>query len=159
MPQFEILYLAEDHQVSLLEVGALVGSPLPRSGRNPALIPNPASPWTILPVTVHLQSIADLARPSQLALLKTTAQEITGDWEANSARTPGDSVNQPIGTAPTQELGQALHGVIDLEGFQSISAKMPTKRTLMVFPDRLRRGSYIEYKDAATGSVERIEAH
>ncbi|HVX86356.1 MAG TPA: RES family NAD+ phosphorylase [Phycisphaerae bacterium] len=157
LPQFEVLYLAEDHQVALLEVGAILGSPLSLSGQPPFLISNPASPWSILPIRVQLQSIADITRTSQLALLRTTAQEITGDWRANYARQPFDSVSQPVGTAPTQELGQALSSFPDLEGFQTISAKMPTKRILVVFPHNLRAGSFIEFADARTGRTERIE--
>jgi hypothetical protein len=159
LPQFEIIYLAEDHQVALLEVGAILGSPLSLPGQMPMLIPNPSSPWSILPIRVHLQIVADITRPSQLAMLRTTAQEITGDWKANYARHPSDSVSQPVGTAPTQELGQALSGMPDLEAFQTISAKMPTKRALAVFPQNLRKGSFIEFKDGRTGQTERLEPH
>jgi hypothetical protein len=52
-PQFEILYLAENHMVALFEVQALLGSPLSSGG----IVPHPRRAWTILNVAVNLQYI------------------------------------------------------------------------------------------------------
>src|SRR5206468_810727 len=118
-PAFPVLYLAEDQQVALFEVGALLGSPLPGK----PYVPNPRQAWTVLNVQVTLQRVADLTTvPEQLKLL-TTAQELTGDWFCYLLRTAHSSVNQPTGLAPTQLLGQALHGIPGLEGFRAISAR------------------------------------
>ncbi len=150
-PAFPILYLAEDHQVALFEVEALLGSPLP--GRN--YVPNPRQAWTILNVQVTLQAVADLTLvPEQLKLL-TTAQELTGDWDGYRLRTSHSSVNQPVGLAPTQLLGQALHGTAGLEGFRAISAKIPTHMNLVVFPDKVLPKSSIVFTDQA-GKTFRI---
>ena len=58
-PAFPILYLAEDQQVALFEVGALLGSPLP--GKH--YVPNPRQAWTVLNVHITLQAVADFDSP------------------------------------------------------------------------------------------------
>lgn len=131
--------------VALYEVRALRGAPFPKPGD--VMLPSPQRAWMILNVQVTLQKIADLTQMSEQALLGTNAQELTGDWEGFHRRTPQDSVNQPVGVAPTQELGQALFDIPDLEGFRSVSARMPARMTLMVFPDKLLPGSLIEFSD------------
>jgi len=45
-PQFEILYLAEDHQLALFEAQALLGSPLTPG----SIVPQPRKAWVILNV-------------------------------------------------------------------------------------------------------------
>jgi hypothetical protein len=65
------------------------------------------------------------------------------------------SVTAPIGLAETQTLGEALFQT-GIEGFRSLSAKIPYARTLMVFPTNLRRGSSIVYIDSGT-VVHRID--
>jgi RES domain len=47
-PAFPILYLAEDHQVALFEVGDLLGSPYPGG----VYVPNPHQAWIVLNVRV-----------------------------------------------------------------------------------------------------------
>src|SRR2546426_10593522 len=70
-PAFEVLYLSEDHQVALFEVGALLGSPLPGE----LYVPNPHQAWIILNVQVTLQAVADLTKVVEQQALATTAQE------------------------------------------------------------------------------------
>jgi RES domain len=150
--QFQILYFAEDHQTALFEFGAMVGSPhIP--GR---AIPNPGVPALVLNVQITLQQVFDLtqARSAQVPL-QTTAQELTGDWDGYQSRSPMTSVTAPIGLAETQTLGEALFQT-GIEGFRSLSAKIPYARTLMVFPTNLRRGSSIVYIDSGT-VVHRID--
>jgi len=151
---FEVLYLAEDHQVALYEVRALLGAPFAKAGV--VVVPNPLKPWTILNVRVTLQKIADLTRASEQDLLDTTAQELTGDWEGYQERKPHDSVNKPVGIAPTQALGQALYDLPDLEGFRTISARLPARMILVVFPAKLLPGSEIVFSDGA-GHTHRIK--
>jgi hypothetical protein len=150
--QFQILYFAEDHQTALFEFGAMVGSPhIP--GR---AIPNPGVPALVLNVQITLQQVFDLTqvRSAQVPL-QTTAQELTGDWDGYQSRSPMTSVTAPIGLAETQTLGEALFQT-GIEGFRSLSAKIPYARTLMVFPTNLRRGSSIVYIDSGT-AVHRID--
>src|SRR4051794_9229139 len=53
-PGFEILYFAEDHQVALFEVQALLGSPYPGA----TYVPNPSAPWVVINVGIQLSQIA-----------------------------------------------------------------------------------------------------
>jgi hypothetical protein len=147
-PSYPVLYLAEDHQVALFEVGALVGSPL--HGRH--FLPNPQLAWTILNVQVILQNVADLTLLGEQQKLLTSAQELTGDWECYRHRTNKTSVKEPIGLAPTQILGQTLYQLPGLEAFRTISAKVPTQMSLVVFPDKLLPNSRIVFHDHGTGT-------
>jgi hypothetical protein len=80
-------------------------------------------------------------------LIGTNAQELTGDWTANYVRTPQMSVSQPTGAAPTQDLGESLYNLGTIEGFLSVSSRVPTDRILVVFPQRLQLGNSIEFFD------------
>jgi hypothetical protein len=147
---YEILYLSENQLVCLWEVAALLGS----SRTNP--VPNPANPWLIINVHVSLQRVADLTLVAEQRRLGTTAQELTGDWEGYQTRQAHDSVPQPIGTAPTQDLGEALFFTPGIEGFRTISAKLPHQMNLIVFPYKLLRGSSIVYRDTAAGRTHEL---
>jgi hypothetical protein len=151
---FEILYLAEDHLVALFEVQALLGSAFPQAGG--LMVPNPRQAWSVLNVQVTLQEVADLTHVSQQELIGTNVQELTGDWQGYQQRRPSDSVNEPVGMAPTQTLGAALFALPGLEGFRTVSAKLPARMTLVVFPQKLQRGSEILFEDTAAGRTHRI---
>ncbi|NOT55830.1 MAG: RES family NAD+ phosphorylase [Deltaproteobacteria bacterium] len=146
-PQFEVLYLAETQMVVMFEVQALFGSPTQPGG----VIANPRRSWTVINVQVQLQDVADLTQVSQQTLLATTAQELTGDWYGYQQRSALTSVTHPVGTAPTQALGAALFAVSGLEGFLTLSARLPYHKNLLVFPQKLRPGSSIVFHDPATG--------
>jgi hypothetical protein len=149
-PAFPVLYLAKDHQVALFEVGALLGSPLPGGH----YVPNPAQAWIIVNVQVTLQAVADLTQVAEQTPLLTTAQELTGDWRGYLIRQAPMSVSQPTGPAPTQLLGQAIHRVRRrIEGFRTVLARVPSHRNLVVFPNRMRRGSSILFTHPATGQT------
>ncbi|CAN5754761.1 MAG: RES family NAD+ phosphorylase [Blastocatellia bacterium] len=151
-PQFEILYLAEDHQLALFEAQALLGSPLTPG----SIVPQPRKAWVILNVQVVLQAVADLTQVTSQNIVGTTAQELTGDWRGYTLRSPSTSISQPTGTAPTQALGAQLHAVPGLEGFLTLSAKIPYGRVLAVFPDKLRSGSTVEFVNTASSDTHRI---
>jgi hypothetical protein len=140
-PAFPVLYLAEDHQVALFEVGALLGSALPGA----VYVPNPLQAWVLLNVHVTLQSVAHLTDVAAQQQLATTAQELTGDWQGYHLRSFQTSISQPTGQAPTQSLGAALHAVSGLDGFRAISARVPTRRVLVVFPDKLGPGAVLAF--------------
>jgi hypothetical protein len=152
-PAFPVLYLAENHLVALYEVEALVGSPWPGG----VMLSAPLRAWIILNVRVVLQQVADLCDVGEQTKLDTTAQELTGDWRSYMFRSSLTPVAGPTGPAPTQDLGQAHYGVPGLEGFRTPSARWPTHRNLVVFPDKLRRGSSIVYSDPATGQTHTIQ--
>jgi hypothetical protein len=152
-PGFPVLYLAEDQVVALFEVNALLGSPLPGQ----AFTPNPNQAWTIVNVNVRLNSVADLCPASQRRLIQTTVQELTGDWRGYGLRNPNPILNPPYWTnVPTQRLGAALHAVRGLEGFLTYSARVPTRRNLVLFPNKLRKGSSVHLTDPTTGQVHSL---
>lgn len=135
----EILYLAESPLVALYEVGAIFGPP----GR-PVANPHQSKIVTI-DVDVRLHSVADLSDPAQQELLDVSVQELTGNWDT-----------YPPGLAPTQRLGEALYRTRGVEGFVAISARMPPNRTLIVFPQKLRKGSELVFQEDITGQTHRI---
>lgn len=152
-PSFPVLYLAEDQIVALFEVSALLGSPLPGQ----AFMANPNQPWTVVAVDVRLSRVADLTRLSQRRLIETTVQELTGDWRGYTLRNPNPLLVPPYWTTiPTQRLGAALYALKGLEAFLTYSAKVPTRRNLIVFPLKLRKGSFIRFTDPASAQVYSI---
>ena len=152
-PGFEVLYLSENPMVALFEVEALFGSPMSAGGA----IANPRHAWLIINVDLQLQEVADLTNVSGAqSPLQTSAQELTGDWRGYQQRTSQTSITSPIGLAPTQELGNSLHGVPNLEAFQTLSAKLPYHRNLVIFPQKLMPGSRVRFTHPATGQVHTI---
>lgn len=103
-----------------------------------------------------LQAVADLTQVTSQNIVGTMAQELTGDWRGYTLRSPSTSISQPTGTAPTQALGAQLHAVPGLEGFLTLSAKIPYGRVLAVFPDKLRSGSTVEFVNTASSDTHRI---
>jgi hypothetical protein len=137
---FEVMYLAESPTATLYEVRAQFGPPerpVANSQKGQSLI---------IGVDVRLYSVADLTDPKQQRLLGTSAQELTGDWEHS----------YPDNDAPTQRLGAAMFAVDGIEGFFAISAQMPRCKTLIVFPQKLREGSEVQWKNPITGKTERM---
>jgi RES domain-containing protein len=150
---FDILYLAEDQLVALFEVQALLGSPFQ------TWVPNPYQAWIILNVNVTLQAVADLTQVTEQHVIDMTTQELTGDWRGYQLRLHVLSRIQPAGLpAPTQRLGEALFRVgPPIEGFLTASAKVPTRRNLVVFPDNLSHNSSLRYTDSAGNQIHVIE--
>jgi RES domain-containing protein len=137
--RFEILYLAENQIVAHYEVEAIFGPP--QQG-----VANPRKSQVIsIGVSVRLQSVADLTDPVQQASLETSVQELTGNWDTYY---PGE--------APTQKLGAALFRSKNVEGFLTISARIPGCKTLIVFPQKLRTGSRLVFQDESTGKTHQI---
>jgi len=131
---FETLYLAENPMVALFEVEALYGDPsVPGS-----VIPHPQKAYITLNVQVALSRVTDLTDDAAQASLKTSAQELTGDWRGYRQRGRNTTVQQPSGDAPTQSLGAALSSVADLEGFLTLSARIPYHEVLVIFPQKLQ---------------------
>jgi hypothetical protein len=136
------LYLAQDHQLALFEVSALVGKPR-------APIPNPQSTWTTLNLRVILQAVSDLTNPLEQKRIGTSAQELTGKWDQY----------EELGQAPTHVLGAALFELPVLEGFLVPTAVPGVSGiNLVVFPEKLASGSRIELRNPDTGRIERLKA-
>lgn len=131
-----MLYLGENHQVAIYEVGALLGDP-----NQP--ISNPKGSWVLMSLRVQLHQVADLSNPAQQRLIATNDQELTGAW-GNAA-----------GTAPTQLLGAALFDVPSLEGFIYPSSKAGSLN-LAVFMDKLSDKSSLTFQNELTKRKETL---
>jgi len=142
-PGFEVLYLAENHLVAMFEVQALFGSPLTPGG----VVSNPSSSFVTLAIQTSLTAVVDLSDPIQAAVVDTNAQELTGDWRGYQLRGSATSVSGPTGKAPTQEFGEQLFSRRpDVQGFITLSARLPYYKVLGVFTQRLRPGTdYVRY--------------
>ncbi len=153
-PGFEILYLAEDVTVALFEVQALLGSVYPGANH----VPNPAGgAWVTINVQVDLQAVVDFTRLTSRGLIETSVQELTGDWLAYALRSAGRVRGGVNGSdVPTQKLGRRLARFRHLEGFVSYSAKVATRRNLMIFPGNLQPGSQLSWQDPATGKWTKL---
>lgn len=101
-PGPEVLYLAADLLTAQIEVGILLGSP--DAGR--PLLPNPhAVGWSMLPVSVRMRRVVDLTEPAVLAALRTSVQELTGDWTGYAERPAVPPLRRPYwSNVPTQRL-------------------------------------------------------
>ena len=148
--QFEILYLAENHNIALLEVGALVSTPT-------GFLASPATSWATITITLNLQFVVDLSLVKEQKKLRTNAQELTGDWVGYATRSATTSVKEPTGIAPTQELGSALFHAPEVEAFRTLSAKVPDCKALIVFPDKMKAGSWLRFVDPRSGRVHQVD--
>lgn len=145
--RYACLYFADDNATALLEAGALMGKFAP--GKR---VPAPKS-IAIPVVNVTLQHVADLSDVAAQKTLSTNAQELTGDWEGYTHRNHLTNVQQPTGRAPTQLLGLSMKHQAKVEAFMSVSARDATHKTLIVFPQNLRRGSSLSFHDTSTGKT------
>lgn len=140
--QFGALYFADDPIVAQFEMGALLGCLAPGH-----YIPHPRLSFVMMSVHIILRDVADLTEVSGAQTpLETNAQELTGDWRGYQIRTSLTRVSDPVGIAPTQELGKALADT-GIEGFRAISARVPYHKTLVVFTDNLKVSSSLVFYD------------
>ena len=155
-PGFETLYLALDPDTARFEKRALAGDPYgdPTGER----FPYPRMARTaVVAVEIRLEHVLDLTALDNQALLGTTAQELTGDWEGYERRgrpDPGIVLTEPTGIAPTQQLGWELFGNPKIEGIKAISAKVTTTCSLVVFTHKLSRPGSLMWDDPNTGQRE-----
>lgn len=151
---FETLYLAQTSLVAEFEIGAVFGELTSH-------ISHPLISFTTVAAHVQLSRVVDISDVSQHSLLDTDAQALTGDWAAYQRRSPKSPVHAPVGLAPTQVLGDRIFDDPDrVEGIIAISARIPTHKTLAVFPQNMRKGNFIRYTfDVGAGNpiIHRIE--
>jgi hypothetical protein len=136
VPLYRMLYLGENHQVAIYEVGALLGDP-----NSP--LSSPKGSWALMSLHVRLYNVADLTDPRQQKLIATNEQELTGVW-----------VNYP-GVAPTQQLGAALYAIPQVEGFLFPSSRVGS-RNLAIFMDKLDPRSSIIFHNEVDGCNEQL---
>jgi len=150
---FEVLYLSETPQVALFEINALAGDPFVVGGTLSA----PGS-FAVVHVKVVLQRVADLTLVFQQDLVETNAQELTGDWRGYQQRTAAKApIQEPVGMAPTQKFGEALFAVPGIEGLRTLSAKLAYHRNLIIFPEKMFKGSRLEFRDGAARLLQVID--
>jgi RES domain-containing protein len=127
------IYLASEPTIALLEVNAVYLLP-----KGPAMA-IPAAPQTVFQVDARVSKVLDLTDATTLKTLKTSVQELTGDWRyAMSSGT----------LPPTHVLGDAVHRAGRISAIRTYSAKSVGQGTvLVVFPDRLSHGSSVELID------------
>ena len=128
--------------VALFEAQALLGNPLIPGG----VVANPRQAWIVLNVTVSLQNVVDLSSIPNRNTIAMTAQELTGDWLGYATRSLTTSVRGSRNPAPTQRLGPALATASrGFEAIETISARVPHCRNLVVFPSYLDPASQIVF--------------
>ena len=138
---FEVLYLAENPDTTLREVG--FGSSVQAK-----FAAQPLNPYLLLSVRFNLQHITDISQPSQWAALRTNRDQLTTSWREVQAK----------GELPlTQALGIAARG-LGLEALLVLSAT-DGNTNLAVFPDNLLKGSFIEVYDPHGQLRGRLEGH
>ena len=135
--RFDTLYFAEDARTCLYETGALLGTPF-RPGWS---IANKHRAVRVVRFLLKDDvRIVDLTDPA----LGLSAQTSTGDWEGYRHRPWAPNLKLPIGIARTQRIGRMLYARFvdrqDLHGFVSISARVPTRRVLVIFDPHDERG-------------------
>src|SRR5262249_49497187 len=136
-PSYQVLYLAQNHQLALFEVRALVG-------KLEAPISDPRSTWTTLNLHVVLHAVADLTNLREQKRIGTSAQELTGKWDDYKRS----------GGAPTQLLGATLFRLPELEGFLGPTAVPGVSGdNLIVFPEKLASQSRIEFWNPISGKL------
>ena len=126
---FPLLHFARDENTALLEAQAITGAPNAARMRKGG--------WRTFRISISLDRVADFLRPSERRTIKTTVQELTGDWEGYRNRT-ASSLVASLPPAPTQKIGEALYSTTDFQAFLTPSAKNPMYPNLVVFPDRVR---------------------
>ncbi len=124
---FEAFYLSDTQQTALYEteaifriVGVVIGVRQP--------------PRVMLSLDYDLQHIVDLRAPAALEGLGVTSADLKRPWKIAQAE------NRPV---LTQRIGAAARSV-DVEALLVPSTRISGGTNLVVFPDRLRRGSSIE---------------
>jgi RES domain-containing protein len=124
---FEAFYLADTPETALYETeaifklaGVVVGVRQP--------------PRVMLSLDYHLQHVLDLREPSVLKNLNLTVDDLKQPWKLLQAE------KRPV---LTQRIGAAAHA-IDVEGLFVPSARVDNGTNLVIFPDRLRKGSTVE---------------
>lgn len=78
-------------------------------------------------------------------------------WSVLNVQVRLSRVAAPYWTnVPTQRLGAALFQVPRLEGFITYSAKVATRKSLVVFPQKLLPSSVVEWRDPVTKKAHRL---
>ncbi|CAM3231820.1 RES family NAD+ phosphorylase [Filibacter tadaridae] len=102
-------------------------------------------PRVFISLVIQLGSVLDLCNESNWDILQTSYQELTGNWKNHLNQTP----------APTQLLGKATYDSQRFEAIQFYTAKGEPKRNIVIFPDLLKKGSFVNVYDP-DGGIDKI---
>lgn len=139
---FEIVYLGEDYETIIYEAQAQLGSPYIGS----IAAGHSTTAWVHIGVNVRVSRVVNLCDSASLKVLSSSIQELTGNWDGYSRR--------GAGCAPTQALGKALFESGLFDGFIAFSAKIPTKRILALFPERMVESGGEAYVTLPAGTLD-----
>lgn len=124
---FEAFYIADTQETALFETeaifkiaGVVVGVRQP--------------PRVMLSLDYDLHRVVDLREPSTLKSLDVTIDDLKRPWKLAQAE------RRPV---LTQQIGAAARAV-DIEALLVPSARVDAGTNLVIFPDRLRKGSKVE---------------
>lgn len=117
---FSALYLA-DNSASILLIRS---------------VPNPL--FVLLSISYKLNSVIDITNLDIQQALGIKPQKLTENWRLMNAQGQ---------IAYTQKLGEAAYGLQNLETIKVPSARESTAYNLVVFPDKLLEGSYLQVDD------------
>jgi RES domain-containing protein len=121
------LYIADTQETALYETEAIFKTAGIVVGvRQP--------PRVMLSLDCDLHHVVELREPSVLKSLDLTIDDLKQPWKLAQAE------NRPV---LTQRIGSAARAA-DVEGLLVPSARVDTGTNLVIFPDRLRKGSSVE---------------
>jgi len=135
---FDSLYVAEDHMTSLKEVRSVFDNP-----HGPAFVVS-TPPWVLLTVVGQVTDVVDLTDMAVQAELGTTSSELSGEWLWSQKEFLLGRAPMP----PTQLLGGLAYESRVIKGLRYRSApNVNSGVALLLFPDRLTSGDWLEVYD------------
>ena len=135
------MYLAENADTTLKEVGFGAST----QGQFQA---TPLHPYLVLSVKFKLQRVLDISTPESWETLKTTRAELSASWRDVQAQGQ---------IAFTQQIGITAR-TLNLEAIVVLSVT-DGQTNLVVFPDNLYKGSFIEVYDPNGKLRGRLEGY
>lgn len=108
----------------------------------------------LLRIECRLSGVLDLTDTGIRERLRITTADLVGPWLPWSAPIPAEmpidgqpQIPPPSRKAPSQRLGEIVHADRRFEAILSLSAKDPSGRCLVIFPDRVFPDSSVEVDD------------
>ena len=136
-----MLYLAENDQVALYEVGGLL-----RPIRSDPVVDPRRLSWIILSHGGRaLSRVVDLGDEGQRAIIGTTFQELTGDLAMTRRN-----------LSPSQALGLALYRLPKVEGFLYPSARVGGRKSCRSSPRSSTAEARSLFRNDLDGTIERL---
>jgi RES domain-containing protein len=129
--KFEALYIADNPNNALLEVGAMIRTTQGLAGIK-------SNPLLILSLEYRLSRVLDLFEKTHQSAIGVHLQELTLSWR---------DVNAEGQMSATQKLGWTIYTMGIIEALKVPSAKIDGAYNLVIFPDRLIGNSFVQVYD------------